>query len=190
MNTHKTFVAKDMFTIAKTPLSEFFSLSMHATISQCLIGKTDYGYTNGKGHWVFGFYPNEALLKTISASAVNSPRVMLEFKTVPSSQPAVVRGEIQAALFACPPSNDRGELVSGFFELELPDLILGLDDIANQHKGSLGLYRGLFFNLTPGEDSSNLYDLFDKVAKCTALTYLAMEANANEIANSRRLALA
>ncbi len=190
MFTTKTFVATDMFRSKKTPLSEFFRISMLSAIGQCLVEKSSYGYSNGKGHWILSVYPNEVLLKAVSPSTLFNPRILWEFRNATSKGPALVRGEIENATFAITPSDDRGEKVSGSFELELPDQILGLDDIALQHKGNLGLYRGLYFNLTPGEEGGNLYNLFDKVAMATSETYLALEAGAQERAIARREALA
>jgi hypothetical protein len=174
------FAANEGFAKERSHLERFFHLAMTAAIGHKTI-TGDSGLFKTFDTPILAFRMNRELLTLVKPSIVSDPRVVIEFsnKRPGDETAAVAKIEISG-----------GKLVGGipfdiFLEVHFPDQILGLENLTK--RDSVSMYRGLLFNLTPGELSCNLYGVFE------AITY-AMSTAVHDleqcIVNCKQVAMA
>ncbi len=182
MHIEKTFSPKDLFAVRTTPQAELFSLGIKAAIGHQLLRQEPAAFEVSKSRCTMAFYMCERTLQGLDPLVSRAPRIVLKLvgNEESSTGRAYAEIEVEYAVFRHPGQDITNPLhcsVSGTFVVNFPDAILGMENLISMGRSS-SAYRGLYFNLTPGELQGNLFDLFNFVSRAFSLTFQAMRDQA------------
>lgn len=152
----RKLLATSLFGVTVTPLAYLFKLSvMAAMASRVMQGDTPMTLQpDGKAQ--IAFYPCEALFAAIFPSVRRVPHLIL---TVTSQSSITKTAEVCIEVDAPKWSHGYGPLS---IDVMFPDQIFGLEHLISSDVKST--YRGLYFNSTPGEHQSNLFEVLNVLA--------------------------
>ncbi len=150
----REMLAVALFGSKETPLAHFFRLSiMAAMAARVMEGDTPFQLQHG-GTARIAFYPCETLLFLVCPELERVPRLIVTITphSAVTNKPAEINIDV--------------ELVGMYAPLRIkviyPDQIFGMERLLSGADKTL--YRGLYFNTTPGTPYSNLFEVLNSVA--------------------------
>jgi hypothetical protein len=147
-----------LFGAPSNALAQLFKMSVLAAMgARTMLGDTALS-TTGDGSADITFWPNELLWLQVCPMLGSVPRIIVAISPKNEFRHESARCRVDVEMSTRPGGPGPMSLTVKF-----PDQILGLERLVCRD-GSQTTYRGLFFNSTPGEVNSNLFDVLNSVS--------------------------
>lgn len=150
----RELLAVALFGSKETPLAQFFRLSiMAAMAARVMEGDTPLQLQHG-GAATITFYPCETLMFLVCPALERIPRLIVTITphSAVTNKPAEIDIEVELVAVYAPLR----------IKVRFPDQIFGMERLLPGADKTL--YRGLYFNTTPGAPYSNLFAVLNNVA--------------------------